>query len=186
MTGAYNPNGRSAPLLSRALHLADSFPFSGKLSISVPRNVGTLPVYYNYLKGARSNDPGEVYDNGTIKFGQYVAIPSLRAPLNSPTHLSLPPSSFPSYPHGSQYVTSSPTPLFAFGHGLGYSNFTYSSLGLSGQNVSAHDWVTASVEVTNEGKHDGWEVVQIYFTDIWSSVVTPVKQLVGFNKTMIA
>lgn len=46
---------------------------AGKLPVSVPRSVGTTPVFYNYLKGSRPLDAGQVLDNGVLKFGhQYV------------------------------------------------------------------------------------------------------------------
>jgi beta-glucosidase len=46
---------------------------SGKLSVSFPHDVGTLPVYYDYLNSGRSTDPGAVLRNGTLQFGhQYV------------------------------------------------------------------------------------------------------------------
>jgi beta-glucosidase len=64
---------------------------SGKLPVSFPRSVGTTPAFYDYLKGARPLDIGEVYDNGTLKFGhQYV--------LDSPIPLW-------SFGHGLSYST---------------------------------------------------------------------------------
>jgi beta-glucosidase len=42
---------------------------SGKLPVSFPRDVGTTPVFYNYLKAARPLDPGRITDNGTLIFG---------------------------------------------------------------------------------------------------------------------
>ncbi|KAL0256461.1 hypothetical protein SLS55_008856 [Diplodia seriata] len=46
---------------------------SGKLSVGIPHDVGTTPVFYDYLNSGRSVDAGEIYDNGTLLFGhQYV------------------------------------------------------------------------------------------------------------------
>ncbi|KAF9021431.1 glycoside hydrolase [Hymenopellis radicata] len=47
---------------------------SGKLPISFPRDVGTLPAFYNYLKGARPNpiDAGDILDDGTLVFWPWV------------------------------------------------------------------------------------------------------------------
>ncbi|KAF2122413.1 glycoside hydrolase superfamily [Lophiotrema nucula] len=46
---------------------------SGKLSVSFPYDVGTLPVYYDYLNSGRATDPGAILPNGTLQFGhQYV------------------------------------------------------------------------------------------------------------------
>lgn len=51
---------------------------SGKLSVSFPRDIGTSPSYYDYLKGSRFVDAGATYENGTMKFGhQYVLESSL-------------------------------------------------------------------------------------------------------------
>ena len=47
-------------------------PDVGKLPVSFPRNVGTTPVFYNFLKGSRPLDPGLVLDDGTLTFGHQV------------------------------------------------------------------------------------------------------------------
>lgn len=58
--------------------LFGSYNPSGKLSVSIPRDVGTCPSYYDYLKGSRFVDAGEIYADGTMKFGhQYVLSSSL-------------------------------------------------------------------------------------------------------------
>lgn len=49
----------------------------GKLPVSFPRSVGTTPVFYNYIKGSRPLDPGQVFDDGTLKFGHQVSAASL-------------------------------------------------------------------------------------------------------------
>ncbi|PSS35547.1 hypothetical protein PHLCEN_2v1510 [Hermanssonia centrifuga] len=50
---------------------------SGKLPVSFPRNVGTTPVFYNYIKGSRPLDPGSVLDDGTLVFGHQASPPSM-------------------------------------------------------------------------------------------------------------
>lgn len=58
--------------------LFGSYNPSGKLSVSIPRDVGTCPSYYDYLKGSRFVDSGAIYEDGTMKFGhQYVLSSSL-------------------------------------------------------------------------------------------------------------
>lgn len=81
---------------------------------------------------------------------------------------------------GRDYVFSSPTPLFAFGHGLSYTTFEYSDLKID-NNASAKT-VKVSVNVRNTGSRDGKEVVQLYVNDRVSSVTTPQKMLKGFDK----
>ena len=46
---------------------------SGKLSVSYPNDVGSLPAYYNYPKSGRPVSPGKIYPNGTMHFGQQYA-----------------------------------------------------------------------------------------------------------------
>lgn len=73
-------------------------------------------------------------------------------------------------------------PLFAFGHGLSYTDFTYGEAECSKSSVKAGSDVTVSVDVTNSGKVAGKEVVQLYIGDDESSVDRPVKELKGFRK----
>lgn len=84
---------------------------------------------------------------------------------------------------GRDYVFSSPTPLFAFGHGLSYTTFEYSGLKVT----PATDGRSVAVEVTvaNTGKREGKEVVQLYLNDVVSSVTTPQKALKGFKKVSL-
>ncbi|PWV56227.1 glycoside hydrolase family 3 N-terminal domain-containing protein [Chitinophaga sp. S165] len=72
--------------------------------------------------------------------------------------------------------------LFAFGHGLSYTNFGYSDLILSEGKIKTNGKTTASVTVTNTGSRAGAEVVQLYIRDDYSSVPRPVMELKGFQK----
>ncbi|MFN8253933.1 MAG: beta-glucosidase BglX [Ferruginibacter sp.] len=82
----------------------------------------------------------------------------------------------------SNYLDVSNDPVYPFGFGLGYSNFSYSDLKLSAANLKGNQALTASVTVTNTGKYDGKEVVQLYIRDVVGSVTRPVKELKGFQK----
>ncbi len=76
-------------------------------------------------------------------------------------------------------------PLFPFGHGLSYTTFEYSDIKLSSNAINADDELTVSVKVTNTGKVEGKEVVQLYVTDKESSLIRPVKELKGFEKVSL-
>jgi len=76
-------------------------------------------------------------------------------------------------------------PLFPFGHGLSYTTFEYSDIKLSSNAINADDELTVSVRVTNTGKVEGKEVVQLYVTDKESSLIRPVKELKGFEKVSL-
>lgn len=128
---------------------------SGKLSVSFPRSVGALPIYYDYLNSGRSiGDSGFVTENDTIVFGH-------------------------------QYVIGSPLPWYEFGYGKSYSTFNYGTVELDKTNVSATDTVTVSVDVTNEDtSRNATEVIQVYVVDEYASVVVPNRQLKGFDKVV--
>ena len=74
------------------------------------------------------------------------------------------------------------TPLFAFGHGLSYTKFSYSNPKLSSSTMKINGKVTVSVDVKNVGSREGGETVQMYIRDDYSSVTRPVKELKGFKK----
>ena len=73
-------------------------------------------------------------------------------------------------------------PLFAFGHGLSYTDFSYGEAVCGKPSVKAGKNVTVSVDVTNTGDMAGKEVVQLYIGDNDSAIVRPVKELKGFRK----
>jgi beta-glucosidase len=72
-------------------------------------------------------------------------------------------------------------PVYEFGHGMSYTAFTYSNLKFS-REVEIGDPQTVEVEVTNTGDRAGDEVMLVYINDVVSSVVTPIKKLVGFQR----
>jgi beta-glucosidase len=85
----------------------------------------------------------------------------------------------------SNYLDVSNDPVYPFGYGLSYTNFTYSDLKLSANTLKGNQKLTASITVTNSGKFDGAEVVQLYIRDVVGSVTRPVKELKGFQKIML-
>jgi len=85
----------------------------------------------------------------------------------------------------SAYIDFSIYPKFAFGYGLSYTSFNYSNINLSSTSLKSDQKLTASAVVTNTGKYDGTEVVQLYIRDMVGSVVRPVKELKGFQKIIL-
>jgi beta-glucosidase len=83
---------------------------------------------------------------------------------------------------GFTYMYLKGDPLFAFGHGLSYTDFEYSNLNISSGTITKDGQVSVSVNVKNTGSRDGDEVVQLYVHDIESSVVRPGKELRGFQR----
>ena len=72
-------------------------------------------------------------------------------------------------------------PLFAFGHGLSYTDFTYGDAKAKAS-VKAGADLKVSIDVTNSGKVAGKEVVQLYIGDEEAYLDRPVKELKGFKK----
>lgn len=82
----------------------------------------------------------------------------------------------------SNYLDEKNSPLYPFGYGLSYSEFTYSDLQLSSESMNSNSEIKASVTVTNSGKYEGKETVQLYIRDVVASITRPVKELKGFEK----
>ena len=76
-------------------------------------------------------------------------------------------------------------PAFAFGFGLGYTRFGYSSLHLSTSTLAPDGTVEVSVDVTNQGQRPGEEIVELYAGFPASKVDRPVKLLRGFEKVAL-
>lgn len=116
---------------------------SGKLPITFPRNVGQVPIYYNYKSTGRPNKEPHVF--------------------------------------WSHYIDAENSPLYPFGYGLSYTTFKYDNFKVHGESFSVNDTVKVSVQLTNTGKYDGKEVVQLYIRDLFASITRPVKELKGFE-----
>jgi beta-glucosidase len=128
---------------------------SGRLSITVPRHAGQLPVYYNYK-------PSKAY---RIK--------------RNPTPDTAGPST------GIPYVDLPATPLYEFGYGLSYTKFEYSNLRISPQQIHPAATVQVSVDIKNTGVREGVEIAQLYIHHVTGSVTTPVKQLRDFHRVTL-
>ena len=73
-------------------------------------------------------------------------------------------------------------PVYPFGYGLSYTNFSYSDVRLSDTLMKGNKTLTASVTVTNTGNREGKETVQLYIRDVVGSITRPVEELKGFQK----
>ncbi len=81
------------------------------------------------------------------------------------------------------YKTFKIKPAYEFGFGLSYTNFVYSNLKLSA--VTFTDKLSVSVDVKNNGKVAGREVVQIYLTAPSQKLKKPEEELKSFGKTRV-
>jgi beta-glucosidase len=84
---------------------------------------------------------------------------------------------------GYRYYDTKQVPVqFPFGYGLSYTSFSYTNPKVSAQTFKDVDGLTVSVDVTNTGKLEGKEVVQVYVHDHKSGLLRPPKELKGFAK----
>ena len=90
------------------------------------------------------------------------------------------PGKFKSY-----YMDISNEPLYPFGFGLSYTQFTCGDVTLSNKTPKGNETVTASITITNSGAYASEETVQLYITDPVASVTRSVKDLKGFTKIFL-
>jgi beta-glucosidase len=83
------------------------------------------------------------------------------------------------------YLFDDVSPLYAFGYGLSYTTFAIENVRLEKKSIRTNGSTRVLVDVTNTGKREGAEVVQMYMRDAVSSVTRPVKELKGFQKVTL-
>jgi beta-glucosidase len=83
------------------------------------------------------------------------------------------------------YLFDDITPLYPFGYGLSYTEFELSNLKIEKPLIKRDESTAVLVDVTNTGKREGHEVVQLYVRDVFSSATRPVKELRGFEKILL-
>lgn len=125
---------------------------NGKLTMSFPRAVGQVPLYYNQDSTGR---PLTAYNQEDKYLSRYLDVDN--------------------------------KPLFPFGYGLSYTQFTYSSMQvcLSKSKRDKVNEVTIKITITNSGNSAGAEVVQLYIRDKVGKVVRPIKELKKFKKVFL-
>ncbi|MDU1893000.1 MAG: glycoside hydrolase family 3 C-terminal domain-containing protein [Dysgonomonas sp.] len=87
--------------------------------------------------------------------------------------------------NGRTYMYAKEKPLYPFGYGLSYTDFSYSNITRSSSTLSKGKEIKISVNISNTGNMDGEEVAQLYVSFPQSRVVRPIKQLKGFKRAMI-
>ena len=137
---------------------------SGKLATS-------FPVNYEDLSSAK-NFPGHELETSTA--------PSTNPMMGKPSEVIYEEGIYVGYRYFQSFHVKTAYP---FGYGLSYTKFNYSNLVLS--NPSFNGKLTASVTVTNTGKHAGKEVVELYLSAPAKKLYKPGEELKGFTKTRL-
>jgi beta-glucosidase len=76
-------------------------------------------------------------------------------------------------------------PLFPFGHGLSYTTFDYRDIAVSATEFTDSEGLTVTATITNTGKLAGKEAVQLYVSDLSSSLQRPDRELKAFTKVSL-
>jgi beta-glucosidase len=135
---------------------------------------GILMAYLPGMEGGRAIS--------NILFGD--ANPSGKLPFSYPKH----PNSIVPYDHLNMEEAAGNVyePQYPFGFGLSYTDFEYTDLKLSTDQLTSGQSVSASVTVKNIGGVPGRESVQLYLNQSYASVARPVRQIKGFTKVNLA
>lgn len=157
---AWHPGIQAGPALVRTIY-GDVSP-RGRLTVTFPRSVGQVPIYYNHLKTGRPihGEDDDQKDDG--------------------------------FRYQSRYLDEKNSPQFPFGWGLTYSTFTYSEpkvsatkIGVGGLNAGSAK-LSVEATITNTGKREATEVAQLYIRQRGTSVARPVRELKGFERITLA
>jgi len=84
-----------------------------------------------------------------------------------------------------KYADEKNTPLYPFGFGLSYTEYSYGAPTLSETTLNKNSTVTVAVQITNTGDVDGEEIAQLYIRDNVSSVTRAVKELKGYKRVAL-
>ncbi|MFY1670838.1 glycoside hydrolase family 3 N-terminal domain-containing protein [Plantactinospora sp. WMMB334] len=135
--------------------------------------------------------PGEEGGPAVARVLSGAVCPSGRLPVSVPRQPGGQPSTYlaPALGHRTEVSSVDPTPLFPFGHGLSYTEFSWPEVLVDGADVGGRPVevptdgeVTVSVAVRNDGDRPGTEVVQLYLHDPVAQVTRPVVRLIGYAR----
>ncbi|MFK8160820.1 MAG: beta-glucosidase BglX [Lewinella sp.] len=159
---AWHPGTMAGPALTDLL-MGKANP-SGRLPVTFPKAVGQIPIYHAH------KNTGRPAKEDTWVHIDKIPVHAWQTSLGNTSH----------------YLDEGFTPLFPFGYGLSYTDFSYGPLQLSSDQVGTMERITASIEVTNTGEVSGKEVVQLYLHDHFASVTRPIRELKAFEKISLA
>jgi beta-glucosidase len=113
--------------------------------------------------------------------------PTGRLPITIPRHVGQQPSYYNTVrgQHGNRYADLTQDPLFAFGEGLSYSAVSYSDLRVLDATVAPDGILRAEITVTNTGSRPSLETVQVYISDLVTSVTWADKELKAWRQVSV-
>jgi len=155
---AWHPGTMGGPAIADLL-LGRESP-SGRLTVTWPKAVGQIPIYYAHKRTGRPPSPEAIVPFDEIPVGAWQSSLSNR----------------------SYYLDLGMDPQFPFGFGLTYSTFQYADLTVTPQVAVAGEPIRVSAKLSNTGTRTATEVVQLYVRDVVGSRTRPVRELEGFRR----
>ena len=147
---AFMPGQYAAKVVTQAL-FGEINP-EGKLTMTIPRTTGQIPIFYNHKCGSGYHSGGDAAAGSPIFSGGY--------------------------------VDGQASPLYCFGHGLSYSEFSLME-GQTEKNVPTDGTLKISCILRNQSRRAGAEVIQLYTRFFGAHVTRPLMQLSGFQKVFL-
>jgi beta-glucosidase len=151
---AWHPGTMAGPAICDLLY-GRANP-SGKLTVTFPRSVGQIPLYYNHKNTGRP-------------------VPVDPKTAQTPLGTAEDPKGY-----YSQYLDLPQAPAYPFGYGLSYTTFAYSDLKVEAPD--AHGVIAVTITIANTGLRDGVEIAQLYTRQLVGTLTRPVKELKGFQR----
>ena len=159
MLYAFHPGTMGGPALVNIL-TGDVNP-SGKTPVSFLRTVGQVPMYYSHTMTGRPYNGETLLDGIGPEAGQ--------------TSLG----------NTSYYLDAGAYPLFPFGYGLSYTDFTFEDIAIDQDSYPVDGTIRVSYTLSNTGRYDGTAVPQVYIRDLVGSLTRPVKELKHFRRVRL-
>lgn len=139
----------------------------GRLPITLPRCAGQIPIYYYHRAGSGFQQVDSVVPHKG-------AMPTIVDDhMKEAINLS------------GGYTDCAATPLYPFGYGLSYTQFTIDDFQVSPMPVSTEQTVHLSCKVKNVGSRAGTAVIQLYVRDMEAHVTRPIRQLCGYARVSL-
>ena len=155
----FHPGTMGGPAIANLLG-GEANP-GGKLPVCLPVMSGQEPLYYARKNTSRPTEQVVVMDEIPLEAGQ------------TSTGCT------------TMYLDAGLEPLYPFGYGMSYTDFTISEPRLSATEMAADGSITVSCDITNTGGKAGSEVAQLYVRDLVASLSRPLKEMKAFEKVTL-
>lgn len=189
-TGGEDTDRSDIALAGLQQELVERIYASGKPTIVVlinGRQLGVEWIAENIPALVEAWEPGGLGGQAIAEILYGKVNPTAKLPITIPRHVGQVQQFYNHKPsmYFHPYTIGPSTPLYSFGYGLSYTTYGYKNLKLAKSTIGTNETVAVSVEVTNTGKREGEEIVQLYIRDEFSSATRPVKELKDFARVAL-